>query len=139
MFFFFKQKTAYELRISDWSSDVCSSDLQGSDGVRRNGRSAVGCKRVFHRGTGWSPTYTRWTNHTLMLRSSMRTEAIEEQTRLLDQLQARAGQRAPDGTRAAFVAFIPAYYEIASLDILRLDRKIVGLGTRMSDRVYFGG
>src|SRR3546814_1640631 len=27
LFFFFKQKTAYELRISDWSSDVCSSDL----------------------------------------------------------------------------------------------------------------
>src|SRR3546814_4159541 len=27
MFFFFKQKTAYEVRISDWSSDVCSSDL----------------------------------------------------------------------------------------------------------------
>src|SRR3546814_7119480 len=29
-FFFFKQKTAYEMRISDWSSDVCSSDLQGA-------------------------------------------------------------------------------------------------------------
>src|SRR3546814_6255833 len=29
VFFFFKQKTAYELRISDWSSDVCSSDLTG--------------------------------------------------------------------------------------------------------------
>src|SRR3546814_9221389 len=28
-FFFFKQKTAYEMRISDWSSDVCSSDLRG--------------------------------------------------------------------------------------------------------------
>src|SRR3546814_9551222 len=28
-FFFFKQKTAYEMRISDWSSDVCSSDLMG--------------------------------------------------------------------------------------------------------------
>src|SRR3546814_2096063 len=28
-FFFFKQKTAYEMRISDWSSDVCSSDLGG--------------------------------------------------------------------------------------------------------------
>src|SRR3546814_1745752 len=28
-FFFFKQKTAYEMRISDWSSDVCSSDLAG--------------------------------------------------------------------------------------------------------------
>src|SRR3546814_14908160 len=28
--FFFKQKTAYEMRISDWSSDVCSSDLHGA-------------------------------------------------------------------------------------------------------------
>src|SRR3546814_15800238 len=28
MIFFFKQKTAYEMRISDWSSDVCSSDLR---------------------------------------------------------------------------------------------------------------
>src|SRR3546814_1787747 len=35
-FFFFKQKTAYEMRISDWSSDVCSSDL--ADGLRRGGR-----------------------------------------------------------------------------------------------------
>src|SRR3546814_4856579 len=30
-FFFFKQKTAYEMRISDWSSDVCSSDLEIGD------------------------------------------------------------------------------------------------------------
>src|SRR3546814_3692541 len=30
-FFFFKQKTAYEMRISDWSSDVCSSDLHRAD------------------------------------------------------------------------------------------------------------
>src|SRR3546814_2330903 len=34
-FFFFKQKTAYEMRISDWSSDVCSSDLVTTpNGVR---------------------------------------------------------------------------------------------------------
>src|SRR3546814_20373925 len=31
LFFFFKQKTAYEMRISDWSSDVCSSDLELAD------------------------------------------------------------------------------------------------------------
>src|SRR3546814_15992477 len=31
MIFFFKQKTAYEMRISDWSSDVCSSDLIARD------------------------------------------------------------------------------------------------------------
>src|SRR3546814_8875073 len=34
VFFFFKQKTAYEMRISDWSSDVCSSDLFGMDDDR---------------------------------------------------------------------------------------------------------
>src|SRR3546814_6070125 len=36
---FFKQKTAYEMRISDWSSDVCSSDLVeiGRDRLRRSG------------------------------------------------------------------------------------------------------
>src|SRR3546814_9376880 len=34
LFFFFKQKTAYEMRISDWSSDVCSSDLFSSLRVR---------------------------------------------------------------------------------------------------------
>src|SRR3546814_2931912 len=34
-FFFFKQKTAYEMRISDWSSDVCSSDLRAEPGAFR--------------------------------------------------------------------------------------------------------
>src|SRR3546814_5406232 len=35
LFFLFKQKTAYEMRISDWSSDVCSSDLGGGIGIHR--------------------------------------------------------------------------------------------------------
>src|SRR3546814_12972125 len=49
LFFFFKQKTAYEMRISDWSSDVCSSDLsirprsdaqgRGGGGGRQRGTS----------------------------------------------------------------------------------------------------
>src|SRR3546814_5548938 len=40
IFFFFKQKTAYEMRISDWSSDVCSSDLKGFALLRaRNSRA----------------------------------------------------------------------------------------------------
>src|SRR3546814_3208494 len=40
-FFFVKQKTAYEMRISDWSSDVCSSDLRmrlGGDKIRHHAR-----------------------------------------------------------------------------------------------------
>src|SRR3546814_13732796 len=44
--FFFKQKTAYEMRISDWSSDVCSSDLAVDAG---EGRAEFGLDRVQRR------------------------------------------------------------------------------------------
>src|SRR3546814_6728842 len=43
MFFFFKQKTADEMRISDWSSDVCSSDLDGARGRRPPLSKVVAC------------------------------------------------------------------------------------------------
>src|SRR3546814_5394761 len=58
--FFFKQKTAYEMRISDWSSDVCSSDLHGEPALqgaavvivaariaaRQEGRQRIGMRRM---------------------------------------------------------------------------------------------
>src|SRR3546814_9422523 len=45
-FFVFKQKTAYEMRISDWSSDVCSSDLRGRSARRTasHGPDIEGCR-----------------------------------------------------------------------------------------------
>src|SRR3546814_2291038 len=46
VFFFFKQKTAYEMRISDWSSDVCSSDL-----LHALRAAAAGIAALRHRGT----------------------------------------------------------------------------------------
>src|SRR3546814_5174865 len=50
LFFFFKQKTAYEMRISDWSSDVCSSDLGRAigDPARRDehGRQIADAERA---------------------------------------------------------------------------------------------
>src|SRR3546814_946732 len=54
VFFFFKQKTAYEMRISDWSSDVCSSDLVTTipvlvDHVRD--RHAFARSEIVQRGT----------------------------------------------------------------------------------------
>src|SRR3546814_9440490 len=51
-FFFFKQKTAYEMRISDWSSDVCSSDLAPATAERPapgSGRHAEGDPAANHR------------------------------------------------------------------------------------------
>src|SRR3546814_10531770 len=41
LFFVFKQKTAYEMRISDWSSDVCSSDLVNRSAVQMMGGASV--------------------------------------------------------------------------------------------------
>src|SRR3546814_2162703 len=45
-FFFFKQKTAYEMRISDWSSDVCSSDLLSIKARALRGRGIAGGDRI---------------------------------------------------------------------------------------------
>src|SRR3546814_1778864 len=45
-FFFFKQKTAYEMRISDWSSDVCSSDLLVTPLVEATETSGPACRKT---------------------------------------------------------------------------------------------
>src|SRR3546814_2461177 len=55
LFFFFKQKTAYEMRISDWSSDVCPSDLaieEGADGTVLE----IDCKERLYRATSNAPS-----------------------------------------------------------------------------------
>src|SRR3546814_2376722 len=56
MCFFFKQKTAYEMRISDWSSDVCSSDLRQRSGhsgdlslIHSHARRRAFCLALFSR------------------------------------------------------------------------------------------
>src|SRR3546814_10111224 len=95
LFFFFRQKTAYEMRISDWSSDVCSSDLwprqagrnrQGWRSARPQAHSAsllysAGCPLVRHRGAasdGLRLAPVRWRRagrseeHTSELQSLMR-------------------------------------------------------------------
>src|SRR3546814_19949526 len=59
LFFFFKQKTAYEMRISDWSSDVCSSDLLDALAIEHAERLGLASlpegdllDGVVHRGVG---------------------------------------------------------------------------------------
>src|SRR3546814_6151335 len=63
-FFFFKQKTAYELRISDWSSDVCSSDLNrravsAARSVRRAQMRASAIGRTSVSASSWSRSEER--------------------------------------------------------------------------------
>src|SRR3546814_3210280 len=63
--FFFKQKTAYEMRISDWSSDVCSSDLVAAGAWSHRLAAQIGDKvpleseRGYHMVVGHQPVPTR--------------------------------------------------------------------------------
>src|SRR3546814_5781286 len=52
-FFFFKQKTAYEMRISDWSSDVCSSDLLAETYVSTSFPKAMGIRHTSQLRQNW--------------------------------------------------------------------------------------
>src|SRR3546814_15112918 len=63
VFFFFKQKTAYEMRISDWSSDVCSSDLTAlrqAQGERSLVRFKTRSQMTLRMPAEWAPHDAVW-------------------------------------------------------------------------------
>src|SRR3546814_16945537 len=85
--FFFKQKTAYEMRISDWSSDVCSSDL----GDRGNGASRLHHQSVDHlEGLGDRLTIEGSDDNVLELRPVQKASVI-----YLAEVRVAAGVRVP--------------------------------------------
>src|SRR3546814_1286504 len=68
IFFFFKQKTAYEMRISDWSSDVCSSDLDAKIsivgiGFSRGAEEVAALLRMIEERGIQDPTGAEYTYH----------------------------------------------------------------------------
>src|SRR3546814_2276507 len=78
--FFFKQKTAYEMRISDWSSDVCSSDL---------------CTRRRNRPIGshsFSPTETRLFSRGKSPRAPAQSRTPQDQSRTSRRAEAIQGE-----------------------------------------------
>src|SRR3546814_17280937 len=75
LFFFFKQKTAYEMRISDWSSDVCSSDLLRWR--RRRQRPAQRARRGSRLASIRStPLIRRWSPNTCIWVSTPPTSSL---------------------------------------------------------------
>src|SRR3546814_15764721 len=89
-FFFFKQKTAYEMRISDWSSDVCSSDL--------NPPSAVGIPRVMRRFST-ERYFSNLTPSASTVSSSLRKSAMTGPPDRLDQRKALSSLALPYSTK----------------------------------------
>src|SRR3546814_15659706 len=126
IFFFFKQKTAYEMRISDWSSDVCSSDL--FDKLRANGLG----------GQAGNPAHI----------GQQRRRNIDAAVGLLVVFEDRH-QRSPDREPRAVermdelialdVFTAEARVHAARLEIAAVDRKSVVSGQSVSVRVALGG
>src|SRR3546814_16449625 len=73
--FFFKQKTAYEMRISDWSSDVCSSDLSP-----RPARTCASPASLASNSAGTSPC-SRWLDASLPAHRALRYRRCDREER----------------------------------------------------------
>src|SRR3546814_11546759 len=123
--FFFKQKTAYEMRISDWSSDVCSSDLlplivEVETLAQLEEALAEGCERIL---IDDFDAETR--------REAVRIAAGEPFNRAIP-LEVSGGVDLP-GLRAI------AEDGVDCISIGALDRQSVGEGKRVAGRVEIGG
>src|SRR3546814_18621779 len=91
-FFFFKQKTAYEMRISDWSSDVCSSDLHV--GAQREGvQEHITAGRVNQTAKQRGFAVGKTARHSRDRRDRDDFEREDEQPDRLDMIDLVAGQR----------------------------------------------
>src|SRR3546814_10079275 len=91
VFFFLKQKTAYEMRISDWSSDVCSSDLRHEKPPPRAKRR---CRQKSHRPyLIFQIQQLTWQWQQVFAAPTAKKQAIPSKTRLTP-----ARRRAPTGT-----------------------------------------
>src|SRR3546814_12304485 len=109
-FFFFKQKTEYEMRISDWSSDVCSSDL-GGDNTGNDQMNRVEIVDIF--GIALALAHPEKTPRYCLER--------------LEEVQFAPGK------------FFDVISHVVSRPRTRQDRKSVGEGKSVSVRVDLGG
>src|SRR3546814_13127027 len=131
-FFFFKQKTAYEMRISDWSSDVCSSDLKKADAT-----AAAEAERQAARIAAQEKI-------TQARAAAAAVEAAQRREQQAIKLSAQtARQAALEARRLAQTAANPSTRGVAPGSIDRggrsVDRKRVVEGTNVSVRVEHGG
>src|SRR3546814_8521960 len=105
--FLFKQKTAYEMRISDWSSDVCSSDL-----VEIVNRDAEGGWRVGHAVSGSNSRSLRPVLPSDMRSASGRAKRSESHMEAIAVKSSR-GNENQSGRRSTSIATVPAMSVIA--------------------------
>src|SRR3546814_12971245 len=121
LFFFFKQKTAYEVRISDWSSDVCASDLgglsRGQEAARADYLASAAAASGARIAVAAQTADTYIAIRGLQSRIAIATEQIETQRKLVDlvRLQYQKGVAAELQLRQAEGAFAQVAADRASV------------------------
>src|SRR3546814_6954408 len=158
LFFFFMQKTAYEMRIIDWSSDVCSSDLaspskqrlvlQAVPGARARSGRAVGERKIFddNQAAGFRheqarvrrPQFVEPERGTILARKFCRTGG-DHGTPAHGLDPAPAPFLANDESRSAGPEFGGPVGLSRRAGVKERDRKSVVAGKRGSVRVVYGG
>src|SRR3546814_243320 len=136
LFFFFKQKTAYEMRISDWSSDVCSSDLSAP---KEN--SAI--KRAFRSSARWisSPSSTIWAAGLIVAQaaawaSSSRWRKFAPASKRLNQRRDTIPNEIGTGV-LSFALLSAAFAHAAQAPVAQLDRALPSEGCTPPSRQGF--
>src|SRR3546814_5929218 len=124
--FFFKQKTAYEMRISDWSSDVCSSDLQ-DNGFQRQDRRSRGA-------AGRSSAALSRAGQQLATRNGRQRRQMSEasSTRKIGPKPLTGGEALPAGTRRA-PPISKAFSAIAQADYRQSVARPLGFPSFLAD------
>src|SRR3546814_5881541 len=116
--FFFKQKTAYEMRISDWSSDVCSSDLEAR--TRQNFALALALSG-------------RWAQARIVASQDLSLDKLEgrmaEWSKLAEQPNAQVRVASLIGTEAQQDAGMPVRLALSNFADTRIDRKSTRLNS----------
>src|SRR3546814_11345235 len=133
MFFFFKQKTAYAMRISDWSSDVCASDLHIEYAIGQAGLLEQTCDQQRWRGVAFGGL-----EHEAVA-AGQRHREHPHRYHAREVERGDAGTHAERGIPVVGVDVAADVHRVLALEQMREDRKSVVWGRSVSVRVDIGG
>src|SRR3546814_1520127 len=125
VFFFFKQKTAYDMRISDWSSDVCSSDLIAS----KISAIQAATRQTLDASVSISSTIANVVHSAGRIREAMETQAqtVTGITAAVDETALAAG------SMSTTIATIRAETAVVSTGIEAVERRVQSVGDRLGE------
>src|SRR3546814_1693374 len=113
LFFFFKQKTAYEMRISDWSSDVCSSDLlTNAEGSANSVNADPQKAETYEIGGKWDVIHEALSLNVALFRTTVSNEINSQDT--IDGVALQTGKKRVQGVELSAIGNITDNWAISA-------------------------